>query len=60
MLMNPPLISIKRMMPVVMVKRLYALTIDLVYQYKHIEAKMQFTKCFKKWLKNFGFCKKIL
>ena len=40
MLMNPPLISIKRMMPVVMVKRLYALTIDLVYQYKHIEAKM--------------------
>lgn len=58
--MNPSLISIKSMMPVVMVKRLHALTIDLVYQYKHIEAKMQFIKCLKKWLKNFGFCKNIL
>ena len=58
--MNPSLISIKSMMPVVMVKRLHALTIDLVYQYKHIEAKMQFIKCLKKWLKNFRFCKNIL
>lgn len=58
--MNPSLISIKSMMPVVMVKRLHALAIDLVYQYKHIEAKMQFITCLKKWLKNFGFCKNIL
>ena len=50
MLMNPSLISIKSMMPVVMVKRLHALTIDLVYQYKHIEAKMQFLMVEKFWI----------